>query len=140
MFSLCLNIARLLRRGPLPPLHVMVVGLNDAGKTYYQAYLAAALARQPLDEILDLPTIGVNTKLFDYAGHAVSVWDIGGSRNFRSVWRRYLDDSDAIVYCIDASNEDALDEALAELGRIPAPDTQTPSRRPRPTRRWSSLS
>ena len=116
MFSLCFNLASLLRPGPLPPLHVMVVGLNDAGKTYYQAYLASTLARQPLDALLDLPTIGVNTKLFDYAGHAVSVWDIGGSKHFRSVWKRYLDDSDAIIYCIDSSNESVLDEAFEELG------------------------
>ena len=116
MFSLCFNLVSLLRPGPLPPLRVMVVGLNDAGKTYYQAYLASTLARQPLDAILDLPTIGVNTKLFDYAGHAVSVWDIGGSKHFRSVWKRYLDDSDAIIYCIDSSNESVLDEAFEELG------------------------
>ncbi|KAL7719682.1 ADP-ribosylation factor [Entamoeba marina] len=115
MFSLGKELISLLKKEPNPPFKIMIVGLDGAGKTYYLEYLTSILTNQPLGEIYDISTVGVNTKIFDYNSYNISFWDIGGCKTFRKVWRRYLEETHGIIYCIDSSSNDRLNEAFEEL-------------------------
>ena len=61
-------------------------------------------------------------------GFKLNVWDIGGQREIRPYWRNYYDQTDAIVYVVDSSDEprvaevkDNLTELMGEelLARVP---------------------
>lgn len=43
------------------------------------------------------------------------MWDIGGQPRFRSMWERYCRGVNAIVFMVDAADEEKLDAARIEL-------------------------
>lgn len=43
-------------------------------------------------------------------------WDLGGQRDIRSIWHRYYDDCQAVIYVIDASDEKRMEEGWAVFG------------------------
>jgi GTPase SAR1 family protein len=45
----------------------------------------------------------------------VTVWDLGGQTGLRTLWERYFDDADALVFVIDWSDVERVAEARAEL-------------------------
>lgn len=59
----------------------MIVGLDGAGKTHFQEYFVASLNNVPVEPILDMATMGVNTKTLHYDGREVTLWDIGARRH-----------------------------------------------------------
>jgi ADP-ribosylation factor-like protein 4 len=51
-------------------------------------------------------------------GRAFNVWDIGGQDKTRPLWRSYTRATDAIIFVVDSSSSDRLEEAKLELQRI----------------------
>ncbi|KAK0130998.1 ADP-ribosylation factor-like protein 4D [Merluccius polli] len=99
-------------------LHVVVVGLDSAGKT-------SLLYRLKLKEFVDtIPTKGFNTERIKVAvggaSRAVSfqVWDVGGQEKLRPLWRSYTRRTDGMVFVVDAAEPERVEEARAELHRI----------------------
>ena len=43
-------------------------------------------------------------------------WDLGGQRDIRSIWHRYYDDCQAVIYVVDASDKDRLAEGWTVFG------------------------
>ncbi|XP_074604733.1 ADP-ribosylation factor-like protein 4C [Brevipalpus obovatus] len=101
---------------PFYPLHIVMLGLDSAGKT-------TALYRLKFDQYLDtVPTIGFNCeKIKGTSGKAkgtrFSVWDIGGQDKLRALWRSYTRCTDGIVFVVDSVDEERMDEARMELIR-----------------------
>ena len=49
-------------------------------------------------------------------GHvSIKCWDLGGQREFRSMWERYCRDVTAIIFVVDAADKDAIPVAKEEL-------------------------
>lgn len=46
----------------------------------------------------------------------LTLWDLGGDANFRSVWERYYHESHIVVFVIDSTDRARLPEARTELG------------------------
>ncbi|EKE40415.1 ADP-ribosylation factor, putative [Entamoeba nuttalli P19] len=111
MFSLAKEVVSLCKKKPNPSLKIMIVGIDGAGKTYFEEYFGSIIGHTPLQEVYEMTTIGVNTKVVQYGGFELSLWDIGGTTSFRNVWKRYLNESNCIIYCIDSSNKQRLNEA-----------------------------
>ena len=93
-----------------------MIGLDGAGKT-------TALYMMKLDQFLNtVPTIGFNCErvkgsLGSSAGTTFLIWDVGGQEKIRPLWRSYTRCTDGIIFVIDSSEEDNLDEAKLELWR-----------------------
>ena len=47
-----------------------------------------------------------------------SIWDLGGARDTRSFWRFYYEDSHAVIFVVDSSDEARMDEAREDLHRL----------------------
>lgn len=47
-----------------------------------------------------------------------SMWDLGGSEDARSFWRLYYPDTQAIIFVIDSSDIERMDEAREDLHRM----------------------
>lgn len=104
----------------LPPfhsLHIVAIGLDSAGKT-------TLLYRLKLKEFVNtIPTKGFNTeKVKVPIGNSRSitfqVWDVGGQEKLRPLWKSYTRRTDGIVFVIDSSEQERMEEAKAELHKI----------------------
>ncbi|XP_018026008.1 ADP-ribosylation factor-like protein 4C [Hyalella azteca] len=98
------------------PLHIVMLGLDSAGKT-------TALYRLKFDQYLNtVPTIGFNCeKIKGTAGKCKGtsflVWDVGGQEKLRPLWRSYTRATDGIVFVVDSADVERFDEAKMELAR-----------------------
>uniref|UniRef100_A0A8C5R2Z8 ADP-ribosylation factor-like protein 14 n=1 Tax=Leptobrachium leishanense TaxID=445787 RepID=A0A8C5R2Z8_9ANUR len=85
---------------------VMMVGLDGAGKTtiLYQLKLG--------ETIVSIPTIGFHTETLDpISGVLFLVWDVGIGCRGRPLLRHYLSGRNAILFVVDSTDSERLDEA-----------------------------
>ena len=101
---------------PKTPSRILMVGLDNAGKT-------TILYKLKLGEVLTtLPTIGFNVETVEYKNISFTVWDVGGQTKLRSLWHHYFENSDAVIFVVDSSDKERLGEAREELDRILSDD------------------
>ena len=104
-----LNILRGLRKGQEKEARILVLGLDNAGKTT----ILKALSDEDTENIA--PTQGFNIKALSKDGFKLNVWDIGGQKAIRAYWPNYYEGTDGLVYVVDSSDEQRLTECLEEL-------------------------
>lgn len=100
-------------------LHVVVLGLDSAGKT-------SLLYRLKLREFVEtIPTKGFNMERIKVSMSAGSsrtttfqVWDVGGHEKLRPLWKSYTRRTDGIVFVVDSGEVERLEEARAELQMV----------------------
>lgn len=100
-------------------LHVVVIGLDSAGKT-------SLLYRLKLREFVEtIPTKGFNMERIKVQmGHSktntttLQVWDVGGQEKLRPLWKSYTRRMDGLVFVVDAAEMERMEEAKVELHRI----------------------
>ena len=71
-----------------------------------------------LPEALDkdvAPTLGFQSVNFDMDNFDITMFDLGGRKNIRSVWKNYFPEIYAAIYVVDASTADRMDEARETL-------------------------
>ena len=91
---------------------MLVLGLDNAGKTT----ILKKFKGEDIDTIS--PTLGFDIQTFDFRGYKLNVWDVGGQKTIRSYWRNYFDQTDALVYVIDAADHRRMEETSMELGQL----------------------
>ena len=53
-----------------------------------------------------------------FAERNIMIYDLGGGRKFRDVWQRYFGEVYGIIYVVDASKQDRLEETREVLGKL----------------------
>ncbi|KAK9881498.1 hypothetical protein WA026_016381 [Henosepilachna vigintioctopunctata] len=91
---------------------LLLVGLDNAGKTV----AAKGLVREPIDDVV--PTVGFHTVQLSYKNFIVKIYDLGGAVNFRGIWHKYFVDAYGIIFVIDSSDFERLDEAKEVLKSV----------------------
>ena len=86
-----LALLRKLRASTEQELRILLLGLDNAGKTT----LLKHLANEDITHIT--PTQGFNIKSVQSSGFKLNVWDIGGQRKIRPYWRNYFENTDVLV-------------------------------------------
>ncbi|ORC85452.1 ADP-ribosylation factor [Trypanosoma theileri] len=90
---------------PSRPYKLLILGLNNAGKTsiLYHLQLGHAISTQP--------TLGGNTEQLVITHGSnnnntiqVNCWDLGGQEQLRDSWRLYYDHTDAVIFVVDAAD------------------------------------
>ena len=93
-------------------MKIVVVGLDAAGKT-------TILNKMRFDEVMQTaPTIGVNTEDIQVKNVQIKVFDLAGQEKMRSVWKYYYSSIEGIIFVIDASNVERVQEAKDELLKL----------------------
>lgn len=87
-------------------LRVLVLGLDNAGKTTVVKYLLN-------DPLATLPTMGFAIETLTRDEWTIHFWDVGGQRSLRPFWGNYFEHTDVVVWVVDA----ALVERVAELAK-----------------------
>jgi small GTP-binding protein len=111
------------------PANICMLGLDAAGKTTITYKLK-------LNELVTtIPTIGFNVETIKLgkgartpdrpalmkrlrAGITMTIWDIGGQQILRPLWRHYYANCRGLVYVVDSSDRQRLNEARDELHTI----------------------
>ncbi|XP_048816808.1 uncharacterized protein LOC125700328 isoform X1 [Lagopus muta] len=86
-----LSVIQRLSSSPGQELRIVLLGLDNAGKTT----LLKRLASEEVSTIT--PTQGFNVKSVHSHGFKLNIWDIGGQRAVRPYWRKYLGSTDLLV-------------------------------------------
>lgn len=95
-----------------PNLHVLLIGLDHAGKTTILEALKTKFTKQhglPPEKIP--PTIGMNLAKIFYHGTQVIIWDLGGQIKMRSMWEKYYAEAHVVIFVVDSANVVRLEEA-----------------------------
>jgi len=93
-------------------MRILMVGLDAAGKT-------TILYRLKLGEVLTtVPTVGFNVETVQYRNCSLTVWDIGGQDKIRKLWRYYYQGTQGLIYVVDSSDRDRVEDAREELFKM----------------------
>uniref|UniRef100_A0A0A9WU20 ADP-ribosylation factor 6 n=1 Tax=Lygus hesperus TaxID=30085 RepID=A0A0A9WU20_LYGHE len=98
--------------GLMRDTRIVMLGLDAAGKT-------TILYRMKMKKTVStLPTVGFNVENFSYKNVKFTVWDVGGQSKIRPLWRHYYTGTHALIFVVDSSDRDRIEEAKNELQRI----------------------
>ncbi|XP_053340134.1 ADP-ribosylation factor 4-like [Clarias gariepinus] len=91
------------------PMRLLMVGLDAAGKT-------TVLYKLKLGEVVTtIPTIGFNVETVEYKNISFTVWDVGGQNVIRPLWRHYYQNTMGLIFVVDSSDCERIQEAALEL-------------------------
>ncbi|GAB0092399.1 ADP-ribosylation factor-like protein 3 [Sergentomyia squamirostris] len=107
-----LSLLRKLRSSPDKELRILLLGLDNAGKTT----LLKRLANEQVNHIT--PTAGFNIKSVAADGFKLNVWDIGGQSKIRPFWKNYFENTDVLIYVVDCTDRKRLKETSEELTEL----------------------
>eukprot|EP00793_Prasinoderma_coloniale_P005458 PRCOL_00004866-RA len=107
-----LSLLRKLRKPQQGEARILVLGLDNAGKTT----ILTKLSEEDITTIT--PTQGFNVKSLSHANFKLNVWDIGGQKAIRPYWNNYFESTDALVYVIDSTDQKRMEETGFELGDL----------------------
>ncbi len=85
------------------------MGLDEAGKS-------TILYKMRLDELVNTgPTIGYNSEEIKVKNVSIKVFDLAGQQKLRNMWKYYYSSIEGIIFVVDSSNVERLQEAKDEL-------------------------
>jgi ADP-ribosylation factor 1/2 len=95
--------------GSSQEMKIVMVGLDAAGKTtvLYKLKLGTV--------VTTIPTIGFNVETVEYKNINFTVWDIGGQSKIRPLWRHYYQQCKGVIFVVDSSDRDRMEDARDEL-------------------------
>lgn len=91
------------------PVKILVLGLYDSGKS-------SLLFQAKFGEVVtSIPTIGFNVETVSHKNIILQAWDVGGRDKIRPLLRHYYQNTEAVIFVVDSSDEERLPEAEREL-------------------------
>lgn len=94
-------------------MELTILGLQNAGKTTLVNIISTGDFTE--DRI---PTVGFNMRRVQKGGVTLKMWDLGGQARFRTMWERYCRGVSAVVFVVDAADEERFETARVELHDI----------------------
>ncbi|KAM8977017.1 ADP-ribosylation factor-like protein 13B [Pelodytes ibericus] len=118
MFSLMANCGYWFKRRRIPVRKVtlLMVGLDNAGKS---STVKGMKGEMPEDVT---PTFGFSKADFKYGKFDLTVFDVGGGKRIRGIWKNYYAESHGVVFVVDSTDVARMGETrelLAEVLRHP---------------------
>merc|ERR1719221_2158644 len=93
-------------------MRILMVGLDAAGKT-------TILYKLKLGEVVTtIPTIGFNVETVEYKNLSFTVLDVGGQDKIRPLWRQHFQGTNGLIYIVDSSDRERIDDAREELTKM----------------------
>lgn len=94
-------------------VRILMVGLDAAGKTTILYKLKLG------EQIVAIPTVGFNVEEVNYKNLNFTMWDVGGQKILRNLWRHYYNGTNAVIFVVDSSDLERIDhEAKEELNHL----------------------
>ncbi|CAG8509020.1 4734_t:CDS:2 [Paraglomus occultum] len=99
--------------------YVLLLGLDKAGKTTLLERIKSiflGILGLPPDRIA--PTVGLNIGRIEVNKARLNFWDLGGQRDLHSIWEKYYTECHAIVFVMDATAKDRIEECKEVFEKI----------------------
>ncbi|XP_063986831.1 ADP-ribosylation factor-like protein 2 [Diachasmimorpha longicaudata] len=97
---------------------VLLLGLDGAGKTSVMNQAVAAESRGNFYQMPPKPTDGFAVYKLRKGDYVFNVWEIGGGDDTRKYWSNFLQDTDLLVFLVDAANSAKLAVAVQMLKQL----------------------
>ncbi|XP_060836658.1 uncharacterized protein LOC132919257 [Rhopalosiphum padi] len=96
---------------------VLVLGLEGSGKSTLVSQIVKEVGQKSItSNTLYKPTEGFNvTSLSDGGSPTVNIWEIGGKESVRRYWPKFFQDTDILVFVVDASNNSNQSVVVSEI-------------------------
>ena len=93
---------------------VKMFGLDDAGKTKILYILKLGT------KVMTIPTIGFNVERIENESQEknITIWDIGGNKMVRKLWKQYFCNTNGLIWVYDMSKKKKYEESQNELKSI----------------------
>ncbi|MHA1148044.1 MAG: ADP-ribosylation factor-like protein [Promethearchaeota archaeon] len=99
---------------------VLIVGLDNSGKSTFVSFLKyGTFVEHP-------PTMGKDQSTIEIQGLRINLIDMGGQKDFRSLWLGECSDSQCVIFMLDGNNKDRFNEAKKELWKLTTIIKKTP--------------
>ncbi|PNF26296.1 hypothetical protein B7P43_G02658 [Cryptotermes secundus] len=104
-----------------PEKRIIVLGLESAGKSTVLAQVTSGTNKN--EDVK--PTEGFNVTCLHSGNISLNIWEIGGSESVRKYWSNFLQDTDLLVFVVDASDLHSLPLAVKEVKTLLGDDRLT---------------
>lgn len=91
---------------------ILMLGLDAAGKTTILYQMKLGL------QVETIPTMGFVYEAIEYKNFKLSVWDVAGQDLLRPLWKHYYQNTKAIIFVVDSSDQNRIELAKNELQKI----------------------
>lgn len=91
---------------------IVICGLDNAGKSTMVSFL------QNGTFIEQAPTLGKEQTYLEIHGIRMNLIDMGGQKDFRSLWLGEMKDAECVIFMIDAHHAERFKEAKIELWKL----------------------
>ncbi|XP_017375215.1 ADP-ribosylation factor-like protein 13B isoform X1 [Cebus imitator] len=103
-------------REPVRKVTLVMLGLDNAGKTA----TAKGIQGECPEDIG--PTVGFSKINLRQGKFEVTIFDLGGGKRIRGIWKNYFAESFGVIFVVDSSDEERMEEtkdAMSEVLRHP---------------------
>lgn len=97
-------------------LTLLVAGVDNAGKTT----VVNAITGQPLEMVA--PTVGFSSQQVTVGDFKITFLDLGGGERIRDIWKNYLAEVYAVVFVLDSSDPNRMEENKTVLEHLVSDD------------------
>lgn len=103
---------------------VALLGVDSAGKSsileWLKHYYSLSKPQNDRPMMLDkvIPTVGLNVAKLHISSERLLTWDLGGAASLRSIWDRYVDEAEALIWVVDSSNRAQMDDSRTCLKKL----------------------
>ncbi|XP_046554652.1 ADP-ribosylation factor-related protein 1-like [Haliotis rubra] len=99
---------------------VLILGLDNAGKTTYLEQTKTKFNRnyQGMNLSKITSTVGLNIGKIDLGKVRLNFWDLGGQEELQSLWDKYYAESHAVIYIVDSSDTERIEESKAAFDKM----------------------
>ncbi|KAM6958395.1 ADP-ribosylation factor-like protein 13B isoform 2-T2 [Tautogolabrus adspersus] len=113
MFSLMANCCNWLKRWrePARKVTLVMVGLDNAGKTS----TVRGIKGDPWDVA---PTVGFSKVDLKQGKFEVTIFDLGGGKRIRDIWKNYYSESHGVVFVVDSSDVQRIQETRETMAEV----------------------
>jgi ADP-ribosylation factor-like protein 13B len=64
------------------------------------------------------PTVGFSSVEFKFEKHMITLFDLGGGKRIRDIWKNYFSEVYGVVYVVDSSEPERLQECKGVLRNL----------------------
>jgi len=97
---------------------ISIVGLQASGKTSFVNVIGSGQWSEDV-----VPTVAFNYRKVRKGNITLKIWDVAGQPRYRSIWERYCNGMDAVVFVVDSMDKEKFDTARFELHQLLAQPT-----------------